>query len=216
MAEADHLDRMGASPQHVLRRDRLEPCDHAHGLAGADIERCDQGRALRRDRLHLGGDAELERVHASPPLRFCVLALIASARAAAAASDRRTATRSALRRSIAAMSRDSSLLIAIERDHGFDRLGRACFRQADIDAVLEPQIPAPLGDQHIGVNLLLQLRIEVHHRKKIGSLDIGALADDQRQMRDMRGDEGLDHDAVARDHPHPAVSSARARRHAVR
>ena len=59
MAKADHFDRMGASPQHILRRNRLEPCNHADRLAGSDIERRHQSRTLWRDRLHLRGDSAL-------------------------------------------------------------------------------------------------------------------------------------------------------------
>ena len=65
MADAEHLDRMGAARQHVLRRARLQPRDHADDLAGADVERrtrwpsaCarsasswEQGRARDRSRV---------------------------------------------------------------------------------------------------------------------------------------------------------------------
>ena len=48
VAEADHLDRVGAPRQHVLRRARLEARDQAGDLAGADIERGDHRRTPRR------------------------------------------------------------------------------------------------------------------------------------------------------------------------
>ena len=46
MGEAEHAHAVAAPAQHVLRRLRLEPRDHADDLAGADIERGDHGRAL--------------------------------------------------------------------------------------------------------------------------------------------------------------------------
>ena len=69
MAEADDLDGMAPPAQHLLRRLRLEPRDQAGDLAGADVERRDQRRALGRQRLGLGGEAELEDAHARPPVR---------------------------------------------------------------------------------------------------------------------------------------------------
>ena len=46
VAEADDVDGMGAPAQHVLRSARLEPRDQAGDLAGADIERGDERRAV--------------------------------------------------------------------------------------------------------------------------------------------------------------------------
>src|SRR5439155_5228150 len=108
VADTEHLDAVAASAQRFLRTARFQPCNQAGDLAGANIERADDRRAPRRDRLHLRGEAVLERAHASPPLRFC--GLRASSRACAAASDRRTVTRSGRRRSIARMSRLMSRL----------------------------------------------------------------------------------------------------------
>ena len=131
---------------------RLEPRDQADDLAGADVERGDDRRAARRHRLHLRGEAVME-AHAAPPFFFGLLALSASTRAAAASSDNRTVTRSGSRRSIAAMSR---LRILLSRS-SLTSVSSACsslgFRQANVDAVLEHDVPAPLGDQDGGVEL---------------------------------------------------------------
>ena len=115
-AKAKRLHAVAAPAQHVLRRLRLEPCDQADDLAGADIERGDDRRALRRNRLHLRGQAEAQHGHASPPLPdflswLSPASLSACSRAAAAPSDWRTVTRSGSRKSTVVMSRDSSFLL---------------------------------------------------------------------------------------------------------
>src|SRR5207248_4520324 len=101
---------MTAAGQNLLRPARAQPPDQANDLARSDIERGDDAAATRRDRFHLRRDAVTERVHASPPFFFFALALSASSRACAAASDKRTVTRSAKRRSMLVRSRDNSFL----------------------------------------------------------------------------------------------------------
>src|SRR5487761_2336583 len=111
MGKSENAHAVRAPPQHVLRRLRLEPGDQAGDLAGADIEAGHHRGAPRRNRLHLGCDAEAQHGHASLPFFFVLFfsaALSAASRAAAAASDCRTVTRSDSRRSTATMSRDSS------------------------------------------------------------------------------------------------------------
>jgi hypothetical protein len=87
MSKTENAHAVAAPSQHVLRRLRLQPRDHADDLAGADIEGCDHGGAARRHRLHLGGQAEAQHGHASVPF-FCLFfralsaALSASSRAA--------------------------------------------------------------------------------------------------------------------------------------
>src|SRR5215213_5663418 len=107
---------MGAPWQHVLRRARLQLRDRAHDLAGADIERGDDGGAAARDRLHLGRKAVGQIGHASPPFFLALRAAAsASSRACATASESRTVNRSGSRRSIAAMSRLSKFFSAWKR-----------------------------------------------------------------------------------------------------
>src|SRR5262249_25906449 len=110
VADAEDLDGVRAPAQRLLRHARLQPSDQAGDLAGADVEHGNERRALERQRLHLGGNAMTERVHALPPLPFGFLILSASSRACAAVSDRRTVTRSWRRRSTAVMSRVRSFL----------------------------------------------------------------------------------------------------------
>ena len=79
----DDVDGVGAQAQHVLRRARPEAPDQARDLAGPDVERGDEHRAVGQQRLHLRGEAELEGAHALPPF-FFGLSLAASMRACAA------------------------------------------------------------------------------------------------------------------------------------
>ena len=94
VAEAEHLDRMAAAAQRFVLRVRLQPRDQAGDLAGADVERGDERRAPRRQRLHSGRQAVRERAHASPPLALRRRSFMARSRACAAASESRTMTRS--------------------------------------------------------------------------------------------------------------------------
>ena len=64
VADAEHVDRMGAARQHILRRARFQPRDRAHDLAGADVQRANDRRALARDRLHLRGKPVRQIAHA--------------------------------------------------------------------------------------------------------------------------------------------------------
>ena len=111
VAEPDHLDRVAATPQHVLRRLRFQPADQAGDLAGADVERRDE-RACAAAPPASSSASGRDRVGSCvAALGFSVaFFLAASSRAWAAASDSRTVTRSGSRRSIAATSRLDSLL----------------------------------------------------------------------------------------------------------
>ena len=144
MAEADHFDGVGPARQHLLRRMRPQPRDQAGDLARSDIERGDERAAPRRDRLHLRRQAVMEGIHALPSF-FFFLSLSASSRACAAAGESRTVTRSGSRRSTDGDVARQKLLVAVERDQPVERLLDIRLRQLDIDAVVEPQIPAPLA-----------------------------------------------------------------------
>ena len=97
--------------------------------------------------------------------------LSASSRACAAASLRRTVTRSGNRRSIDVMSRRQDLLVAIERDERIERARDVGFRQAHVEAVLEPQVPAPFGDQRRGPQIAADLRIAIEQCEEFARLD---------------------------------------------
>jgi hypothetical protein len=56
---------VAAPAQHVARRLRFQPRDHADDLAGADVEGGHRGGTARRHRLHLGREAEAEHGHAA-------------------------------------------------------------------------------------------------------------------------------------------------------
>src|SRR5205085_2661744 len=106
----DYFNAVGAPMQDVLRCVRAKPPDEANDLARSDIERGDNRRAFRRQRLRLGGEAELKDVAHALPSFFGdgFFSFWASARACAAAGDSRTVTRSPTRRSMAEISREVS------------------------------------------------------------------------------------------------------------
>src|SRR5207245_5753026 len=108
LAVADQVHRMGAAAQRVVRRRRLQPRDHAGDLAGADIERRHQRRALVVDGTRLWGLVAIEAGHASPAFFLVFLSLNSSSRALAASSDNCTVSRSGRRMSTATMSRENS------------------------------------------------------------------------------------------------------------
>src|SRR6476659_3532632 len=109
LAVADQLDRMAAAAQGVTRRARLQPCDHAGNLAGADIERSHQRGALLRHRARLRRLIAIKAGHASPAFFFGFLSLNNSSRALAASSDSCSVSPSGRRMSTATISRENSL-----------------------------------------------------------------------------------------------------------
>ena len=84
------------------------------------------------------------------PLFSSCLSLSASSRACAAASDRRTVTRSGRRRSTATMSRDRIFFSRSSATSRSSACSTLVFRQPHVDPVLQPQIPAPLSHQDRG------------------------------------------------------------------
>src|SRR5689334_15316817 len=67
MGEGQESDPVTSAAQNILRRLRLKPGDEANDLAGPNVETCDHGRTLGRNRLHLRSETEVEHGHASPP-----------------------------------------------------------------------------------------------------------------------------------------------------
>ena len=204
VADAEDFDAVAAPPQHLLRRLRLQPCDQADDLAGADIERRDDRRAARRHRLHLRGEAVVE-AHAEPPFFLAFLSLSASWRAAQASSDSRTVTRSGRRRSIAVMSR----VRILSSRSSWTSVSSACsspvFRQPHVDAVVEHHVPAPLRHQDGRAQPVADQRILVEQRQEVLGAGLGAGADHQRQIGKTLGHVALDHGAVIGDHRDLAV-----------
>src|SRR3954463_16171928 len=98
---------MGTTAQRVVRRRRLQPRDHAGDLAGADIERRHQRRALVVDGARLRGLVAIEAGHASPAFFLGFLSLKIFSGALAASSDNCTVSRSGSRMSTATMSREN-------------------------------------------------------------------------------------------------------------
>ena len=114
--------------------------------------------------------------------------------------------RSGRRRSIAAMSRVKILLSLVELDQRVERMRRCRLRQADVDAVLEHDVPPPFGDQHGGVQLVADRRILVEQRQEI--LGPGSAPTPTTSGRLVNGcaGEGLDHGAVVGNHLDLAVT----------
>ena len=217
MGEAEHAHAVAAPAQHVLRRLRLEPRDHAGDLAGADVEAGDYRCAARRHRFHLGREAEAQHGHASPPLPLAFLAfsaaLSASSRAAAAASDCRTVTRSGKRRSKLDDVARQQFLVAVEIDQAGQRRAGIALRQEHFDTVAEMQVPAPLGDQHRSFDRLGDRRDSASSKaRKSFAAMLGAIADHQRQRGKALRHVGFQHRAVGGDQRRRGPPSARARR----
>ena len=144
VADAEHLDRMGAARQHVLRRARLQPRDHADDLAGADVERAHDRGAPARDRLHLRGKAVREIAHASPPFFLvCLLdRVLARLRdAVGEAHGEAVGEPQVDRRDVAG----EQVLLAVEPRQRRQRALDVGLGQPHVDAVLQPQVPAPLA-----------------------------------------------------------------------
>ena len=80
------------------------------------------------------------------------------------------------------------------------------FRQPHVDAVLEHDVPAPLGDENRGAQLVADRGIFVEQRQEILGPGLGADAHDQRQLGEMLPGIGLDHGAVVGDHLDLAVA----------
>ena len=151
VAKADDVDRMGAQAQHVLGRPRLEAPDQAGDLAGADIERGDEHRTVGRQRLHLRREAELEGAHALPPFFLRLVLGRVDARL-------RGRLREPHRHAIGQPEIDGDdiardqVLFLVERDQPLQRGRDVGFRQPHVDAVLQPQVPAPFAHQDRGAH----------------------------------------------------------------
>src|SRR6516162_9833150 len=68
MRKGKETHAVAAPSKNILWRLRLQARDQANDFAGADVKAGNNGRALRRNRLHLRGKAEAQHGHASPPL----------------------------------------------------------------------------------------------------------------------------------------------------
>ena len=159
LAIADQFDRMAAAAQGFVRRARLQPRDHAGDLAGADVERSHQRGALLRHRTRLRRLLGIEAGHASPTFFFGSFFLSASSRDFAASSDSCTTSRSGRRRSIATMSLAEQVLVLVELAQGGKRVADVVFGQADVEAVIEAQVPAPFADERRSLGHGIDLRI---------------------------------------------------------
>ena len=188
VAEAEDLDGVAAPAQHVLRRLRL-------AAARSGRRSCWCRRRARRPAPSACGDsgfifgreAVLEGAHASPPFFFGFLSLSASCARlrGRVGQPHRHAVGQAADRS-ATMSRVIRFLLAVERDQPLERAVDVGLRQPHVDAVLQPQVPAPLADQDRGAHLVAQRGIAVEQREEILGPRLGAAADHQRQPRQLR------------------------------
>ena len=91
------------------------------------------------------------------------------------------------------------VLFAVERDQPLQRGRDVGFRQPHVDAVLQPQVPAPLAHQDRGAHEGAQRGIAVEQREEFLGARLGAAPDHQRQLDQARRDIGLEHGAVVGD-----------------
>ena len=94
----------------------------------------------------------MEGAHASPPFFFFLLLerLVARLRRRIGEPHRHAVGQPQIDRDDVARQQ---LFVAIERHQPVERLLDIGFRQAHVDAVVEPQVPAPLGDQDRGAHM---------------------------------------------------------------
>ena len=97
-------------------------------------------------------------------------------------------------------------LLALEPDEARHRLGRPALRQPDVDAVVDLQGPAARRDQRSGQDAPAQRAGRLEQRQVVGRVEVGVLADDERQMREAPILEGVDDGAVLGDHGDFAVA----------
>ena len=102
------------------------------------------------------------------------------------------------------IARDQVLFL-VERDQPLQRGRDVGFRQPHVDAVVQPQVPAPLGHQHRGAHGGAQVGIAVEQREKFLCARLGAASDHQRQLDQARRHIGFEHGAVIGDDGHLSV-----------
>ena len=103
------------------------------------------------------------------------------------------------------MSRESSFLSRSSATSVVSACFDVGFGQADVEAVAQPQIPAPLGDQDRSPHLVAQIRIALEQRQDLLGARRRAHAHHQRQAQQAGIDVGLEHGPVAGDHRDAAV-----------
>ena len=142
VADAEHLAAMGAAAQRLGRLHRRQPRDQADDLRGADVEHRQDGALARGNLPH--ARRERPEAHGARPSS----GMGRRPTRPPPPRERRANTRPGTRKSSESMSRSrmrdwrcsaSSVAIAALRID---------FRQLDLDAGLQLEIPAPLADQH--------------------------------------------------------------------
>ena len=155
MADAEHLDRMGAAAAAPRPADRswLQPRDQAADLGRADVEDRDD-RAVAAGRAASG-----RRSRTASRVGLCLLRQLLALlehgwRAPSCPSSvSRTTIRSVRRRSTAAMSRESSPLPSSSSATSATRAASgSASGSMHLDAVVERDVPAPVGDQDAGAH----------------------------------------------------------------
>ena len=210
------LDGVAAAREHLLRRVRPQPCDHADDLARADVERGDERAVARRDRLHLRRQAVVEGVHASPPFFFLVWPCSASSRACGRGVGQAHADAIRQAQIDHGDVARQELLVAIELDQPVERGVDIGFRQRTSMPLVEPQIPAPLRHQDRRPQQRPDVGITVDNGEEILGLALGAAADHERQAEIAILDERLEHGAVVGDDAERGRPSATAQKRAAR
>ena len=199
MADAEHFASMRASAQGLRRLHRRQAGDQANDLRGADVEHRKNGAFARRDLPH----ARRERMEAHSWAPF--FAACASAQAAAASCERRTNARPGTRKSTARMSRSRYARLAFQAQKRRDRGFRIGFRQLDVDARFQSEIPAPLADQDASFDAGLQFVHRFQESDELPRPPVRAFSDDKGQIGIAAVGDFVDRRAVGRDRAHVAI-----------
>jgi len=96
------------------------------------------------------------------------------------------------------------LVVALEPGQPIERLVDIEFRQPHFDAIAQPQVPAPVGDQHRRPHIVAQRREPIEQCEEFPGAQLRAVAHHQRKVRIGRRHVRLEHGAVTGDHPDPA------------
>ena len=199
MADAEHLASMGAPAQRLRRLHRRQAGDQANDLRGADVEHRQNGAFARRDLAH--ARRERPEAHGWAPffgrvaLRPRVGRLLRQAQERPARDPQVDGENVALQ--------DARL--AFEAQKRGDRGLRIGFRQLDVDARFQSEIPSALADQNASLDAGLQFVHRLQERDEFAHPLIRAFSHDEGQIGIAAVAHLVDRRAVGGDRAHVPV-----------